>query len=62
MAKISIDEGKITVRLSQRNIDQLNDPYTPPEYSLWKKVTINGEDVWLNIVLESDSVHYGQEG
>lgn len=61
MAKISIDEGKITVRLSQRNIDQLNDPYTPPEYSLWKKVTVNGEDVWLNIVLESDSVHYNSE-
>lgn len=58
MAKISIDEGKITVRLSQRNIDQLNDPYTPPEYSLWKKVTINGEDVWLNVVLESDDEHY----
>ena len=61
MAKISIDEGKITVRLSQRNIDQLNDPYTPPEYSLWKKVTVNGEDVWLNIVLESDNVHYNSE-
>lgn len=61
MAKISIDEGKITVRLSQRNIDQLNDLYTPPEYSLWKKVTVNGEDVWLNIVLESDSVHYETE-
>ena len=62
MAKISIDEGKITVRLSQQNIDMLNDPYTPPEYSLWKKVTVNGEDIWLNVVLESDSVHYGQEG
>jgi len=62
MAKISIDEGKITVRLSQRNIDDLTDPYTPPEYSLWKKVTVNGEDVWLNVVVESDNVHYNSEG
>jgi hypothetical protein len=61
MAKISIEENKITVRLSQTNIDQLNDPYTPPEYSLWKMVTVNGEDVWLNIVLEPDSVHYNSE-
>jgi hypothetical protein len=61
MAKISVDDGRITVRLSQTNIDQLNDPFTPPEYSLWKKVTVNGEDVWLNIVLESDSVHYNSE-
>ena len=61
MAKISIDEGKITVRLSQRNVDELNSPYTPPEYSLWKRVTVNGEDVWLNIVLEQDDIHYAPE-
>lgn len=68
MAKISIDHGldgefypQITVKLSQRNIDQLNDPYTPPEYSLWKKVTVDGKDYWLNIVLESDSDHYALE-
>ena len=58
MAKISIDQGKITVQLSQRNIDDLTDPYTPPEYSLWKKVTVNGEDYWLNVVIESDEIHY----
>jgi hypothetical protein len=61
IVKISINGGNIKVTLSQRNIDQLNDPYTPPEYSLWKKVTVNGEDVWLNVVLESDNVHYGNE-
>lgn len=59
--KVSINEGNIRVTLSQRNIDQLTDPYTPPEYSLWKKVTVNGEDVWLNIRLESDKIHYNEE-
>ena len=58
MAKISIDQGKITVKLSQRNIEDLTDPYTPPEYSLWKKVTVNGEDYWLNVVIEPDDIHY----
>lgn len=60
--KITVGEQQITVRLSQRNVDQLTDPYTPPEYSLYKKVTVNGEDVWLNIRLESDEVHYNSEG
>lgn len=58
MAKISIVGSDIKVRLSQTNIDQLTDPYTPPEYSLWKKVTINGEDYILNIILEDDETHY----
>lgn len=59
MAKIQVDDnGNVKVTLSQRNIDQLTDPYTPPEYSLFKRVTINGDDVWLNIVLESDQDHY----
>lgn len=59
MAKIQIDSlGNVKVTLSQRNIDQLTDPYTPLEYSLWKRVTINGDEVWLNIVLESDQDHY----
>ena len=65
MAKISIDHGfdgefqpQITVKLSQRNIDDLTNPYKAPEYSLWKKVTVNGEDYWLNVVIESDDVHY----
>jgi len=66
MAKISIDEGKITVRLSQRNIrlwrTAIGPDRHPPEYSLWKKVTVNGEDVWLNVVVESDNVHYNSEG
>lgn len=61
VAKITVTDQQITVRLSRRNIDQLIDPYTPPEYSLWKKVTVNGEDVWLNIIAESDDVHYGED-
>ena len=60
--KISIEPKVIKVTLSQSNLNQLNDPYTPPEYSLWKKVTVNGEDVMLNIALESDSDHYRNEG
>lgn len=59
--KITVGEQQITVRLSQRNVDQLTDPYTPPEYSLYKKVTVNGEDVWLNIRLESDEIHYRED-
>lgn len=55
------DIAYIKVTLSQRNIDQLNDPYTPPEYSLWKTVTINGDEVTLNVALEPDKVHYGNE-
>jgi hypothetical protein len=61
IVKITVGEQQITVRLSQRNVDQLTDPYTPPEYSLYKKVTVNGEDVWLNIRLESDEVHYRED-
>ena len=67
MAKISMqtdtngDLAYIKVTLSQRNIDQLTDPYTPPEYSLWKEVTINGERVTLNIAIEPDKVHYGED-
>jgi hypothetical protein len=62
VAKITVTDDQITVRLSRKNIDQLTDPYTPPEYSLWKKVTVNGDDVWLNIKVESDDVHYNSEG
>ena len=45
MATITIADNRITVKLSRRNIEQLTDPYTPPEYSLWKKVTVNGRQV-----------------
>jgi hypothetical protein len=62
VASITIADKQITVKLSRRNIEQLTDPYTPPEYSLWKKVTVNGEDVILNIKVESDNVHYNSEG
>ena len=62
MASITIADNQITVKLSRRNIEQLTDPYMPPEYSLWKKVTVNGEDVILNIKIESDNVHYNSEG
>jgi hypothetical protein len=62
VATITIADNQITVKLSRRNIEQLTDPYTPPEYSLWKKVTVNGEDVILNIKVESDDVHYNPEG
>lgn len=60
--KVSVATDKITVRLSRTNMDQLTDPYTPPEYSLWKLVTVNGEDVWLNVVLEDDETHYKDRG
>lgn len=55
------DLAYIKVTLSQRNIDQLNDPYTPPEYSLWKYVTVNGDRITLNVALEPDKVHYDEE-